>query len=269
MFGTRTAKLVLCVVAFMCFGASPAQGSSFTVFSFNQGISQCGSLGGVPSSTPVLNYSLQCSSDYHTSLMQGSASLTEINVYADLTITDGLNLTSRIIADTIAQTFDTIVITGGTGAGTLSFAYEVSGDSGLGGNIPGCIEDFDCSFLTLQITGNSIVTFDTFTGDGELSGSIPFVFGQPFQFDVYAEAIAQIKRLSPMGTFNATDFFNTITLQPFTVFNSDGTLATDALVVSTSGFQYSTAIPEPSVLALLAAGFGVLAWHRRRSVNQT
>ena len=95
------------------------------------------------------------------------------------------------------------------------------------------------------------------------SGSISVVQTLAGQWDCRATIDA------PCSTF--ADFYNSAKVGGAAVYDSNFNLVDGATLSSQSGFDYttaldaggSTAVPEPSTLALALAGLGFLAWRRR------
>jgi hypothetical protein len=232
-----------------------------------------------------------------TTTVGANASLTTLQLYLDSSGTTSAGRFAEI------RIQDTITVTGGTGTGTLVFDWTFDGvidagnfmfsqismsnlggaafadfrACGAGSNVPICA--YDTPGGIQPATPHTVASSET------RSLSLTFTYDVPFAVDWRVFALTMDASCAYLGgacgappqTGTGTvDFFNTMTLQPLTVFNSSGGLDTGASVVSDSGFQYSTAapaaVPEPGSSLLLGAGLVAIAQQvrkRRRTANRT
>jgi hypothetical protein len=214
------------------------------------------------------------------------ASLTSVKLYFDST--NAISGNAGDISGS-AQIMDSIVVSGGTGTGTLLMSYAVSGfmevsdafaaglivespilnlmpaaswsvcgaDTHAGGLLAGCPIEFGSS-----LTVDQIITLE-----------YTFTFGTPINTQVWFIGGVGPFSLAPfLGTFagsGTVDFFNTATLLPLIILDSNGTQVAGT-ATSDSGFQYtvaSTAVPEPTTIILLGSGLTAAAVRYRREVG--
>ncbi|MCC6392385.1 MAG: PEP-CTERM sorting domain-containing protein [Bryobacterales bacterium] len=188
---------------------------------------------------------------------------------------------------------DTITVTGGSGAGTLTWHFAMNGTldagdlatgsmvylDGLGG---AAFADFRacgggttvfgerCSFDNIPNPPGGIRAAQPHEAVNDIrSISIPFVFGVPLSIDwrfheVVYNGCVNFNSCSPASVVSGVvgssgaGLFN-VNLLPLEVVNTNGSQASGAVVMSDSGFSYATEaeIPEPSSLLLLVTGLVV------------
>ena len=164
--------------------------------------------------------------------------------------------------------------TGGPGDyalfGSASFADELTVVGGFG---DGFIQ-YEFSSLITHAT-NIIASFITYTHDDaapflinafgtttHTSPLLPFDFGTPFGFVVYAQGLTVASALE-VGGFAHTH----VTLEGFNVFDANGQPVSNYSIRSAAGADYAvTAIPEPSTVLLIGGGL-VLAVRGRRQAS--
>ncbi len=219
----------------------------------------------------------------------GTAAVTNGSLHASssITFTGSLPATSGGLADTYADYFDTLTITGGTGSGVLVLQYALDGSishTGTGPNVDSSAA-FSNAFAADYQIGSGAVTSGSeadFFGDGATNGTvtfyIPFTYGTSVFTELRLETAAGFQAApgfagDDMSPYTAiSNFSNTASLNSALVYaGSPSTLGaqnTGAVIGSASGISYgpggSTAVPEPQSWFLLISAIGAVAFGKRR-----
>jgi hypothetical protein len=151
---------------------------------------------------------------------------------------------------------DTLVITGGTGSGTLIFAAEYWGSiMGEGCATGSCLE-------------NSTIALNTFTTHPYSSTptlvnlSFSFTFGSPFGLNAMASAYTSVSVAeSAMQTSH-------LKVDAIEVHDATGALTTDYTVTSASGAVLPFVTPEPATLSFVIVAVIALPFVRRLSADK-
>jgi hypothetical protein len=187
-------------------------------------------------------------------------------------------------ANSYAQYFDMLTITGGSGSGVLQLQYSLDGSSTSTGT------GFNLSFSYLAIEGafgggayfqinNGALTNGQeadFSGSGTIADTVtfylPFTYGTPFTMDPILRSAANFYADYDSTPYTATwDFYNTATVTSALVLsgtaNDPGTQVA-AQITSDSGLQYGangiSSTPEPGTWLLVGSAMGTLILVARR-----
>ena len=187
------------------------------------------------------------SGSYQANAQYGSLDTTSVSSVYDLNV-------GYLVGTSTASFSDTLLLTGGTGSGTLVFVTEYGG----------YIESESCAYPD-SCRGNAQVTLNTFTfypppGD-VVNLPFSFSFGTPFNLSgsVFAYASAEGHELAQTGAHLKIDAIE--------VFDSNGALTSNYSVASGSGATYAFVTPEPGTLALVIAALLALPVIRRKSIS--
>ena len=160
---------------------------------------------------------------------------------------------------------DTYTIAGGTGSGTIDFAFQVTGTTAsVGGGSAGAL------FQYVPVV-NGREQFGQAVGYGVINGSatipVSFTFNQPTTFTIYFYALAQISVWSS-GSSATADFSHTAILDQIVVLDSQNQVVPDFTIASASGTSYGPqgVVPEPASVVLLASSIVVLWFIRIRKL---
>ena len=274
--GTRVVSALAIAVAFLS-QTDAARADFIGYLAVNQGDTTCYNPG-VNEATPI-SISSTCSGskpwgngtlDY-TGELKARSDHSGLGVYVewsqDINATGISGSTQTVAAG--ARIGDTLVVSGGSGSGTLWIPIDLSGsDSSFGGAT--AYGSLTAGGAGHFITGGGPVSY--VEGPGEYTYELTFVFGVPVSMGL--ELIATIFGIGTSeGDFSGgiSDYFSSADFLPFIVFDSTGGAVADATVFSTSGFEYPVGaldVPEPSTLALVATGIlGLAAIRRRRKAK--
>lgn len=160
---------------------------------------------------------------------------------------------------------DSYTIGGGSGAGTLSFSFGVTGDTAAG---PGAFAGSTFQWVPAsngESDWNNVIGFGVV--DGRATVNIPFVFNQAMEGTLYFYALAQVFQFQQTAAM--ADFSHTAILDAIYIENAEGLRLTDFQITSASGTAYTAngVVPEPATLALFGAAFFALLWFRRKQQN--
>lgn len=182
-----------------------------------------------------------------------------------------LGVNHRSVSHAYASWMDTFLIEGGSGTGTFQLSLRLDGF--LSGDPSANPQAFRATFVMADdpFQGSLIKTYTAVgTGPGPIDEMLlyahSFVYGVPFtigaSIDVRAEAF--------LGQASDANFGSTARILGAVVRDSDGNIV-DAPIHTTSGVDFNdlasfsfTIVPEPSSIALLAAGFLFLGVGRAR-----
>lgn len=224
---------------------------------------------------------------------------TAVSAEADLD-TLKLNLASTFsfvdFASTTLRIQDMVTVSGGTGAGSITFDWVFDGTLEASdtyysdvyfGNLGGSFADFRAcgdnvpfasSICVADLYGPQTPATDTTTVTNQTrSITIPFTFDVPFAVDWRLTAVIADGCTFGNSCFGGiprpgsgdVQFGNTLQLAPLTVLDANGSQVGSAIVASDSGARYAvasvpSAVPEPSMLVLLSGGLLTALRVRRR-----
>jgi hypothetical protein len=166
---------------------------------------------------------------------------------------------------------DSLTVQGGTGQGTMSFQFSVTGTSSASGGatarpvvqyvpIVAGSEDFNNAILYNVVNGIATVP-------------LTFTFGQPTEYEIFFYALTQIFSNQGWASGSAAnaDYFHTATLTGIDVRDAGGSAVNGFSIISGSGTQYGVngVVPEPSTYSLVGLGTLALAAIRVRGKKRT
>jgi hypothetical protein len=191
---------------------------------------------------------------------RGEITLTSIkasDALLHLTVPAGLDLVGVASNDIpfsnmFVSVTDLITVFGVSANGVIEMEYDVNGTVDYPGNgffvgsALTVFKDFTTEVGRFQYDSR----WSGVTPSGIMQASVPYTVGVPFYLTTTFQAYASGYYLSgPVNDVSViTDYFNTITLQPITVLDSNSQVVPLASVSSDTGFAYPlavTAIPEP------------------------
>ena len=166
---------------------------------------------------------------------------------------------SVLVSVAVSSWSDSVVVSGGSGAGTLRLAYALNGTiTGLGG----------ATLILAGPFGSPAPLFDS----GTVSLDIPFAFGVPFNIGASLSVSARASDLFVSGAtlHSIADYAHTATQLPFLVLDQNLAPVPGSSVSSSDGsFSYvadpggMAAVPEPAAALLLATALSALVIARR------
>ena len=285
--GLRTPLLAAVVLG--CFAATAGAAS----IGIGVSTSSCGTQS-VSTSSNFLALSVGYANGSHGSCNSGTdmqvqieATLTSVKIFASAT--NPLPYPDDFPASAFggANLLDTLIITGGSGIGTLIMDIGVTGTLSASGIFVSVFEViaplvpvpnwnpvglwYACGSYTSGYTCPATTWGESTSVNGIVSLSIPFVFGVPFNTQLHIDGGTGAGGYWSEGGSGTVDFFNTAQILPLLILDSNGNQVLGATATSDSGFSYDIAsangaqVPDPgSTLLLLGIGLaGLGAWRKR------
>jgi hypothetical protein len=175
---------------------------------------------------------------------------------------------------------DYLTIMGGAGTGYLKLVFDITGTTSMSGDLSqlngpsaqGILSVFKKAFPEQAPLGAPVNSWG-FTGPTTLTSAlIPFTYGTAFGLTLTSSAFVAPADTGGPYTYDfsgTADFGSTIDLSDLFVYSdAGGTQQQSFTVFAASGTDYpgasSTAVPEPTTLALFGIAFGAFGLSRRR-----
>jgi hypothetical protein len=179
----------------------------------------------------TLDYLARSSAQFGILRAASSASLTGFD--------NGVANPTFISAGGRASYTDTLTILGGTGNGTQTLNFHVTG---TGSQSPGNSGRAQMQAVRAGVEYNYLAN-----GNGDIVITIPFTFGVPFTYTIHFYALSQIYRYEN-GSFATADFYRTAVLNGIAVQDQAGIDVPSFSILAQSGTAYTSAgvVPEPS-----------------------
>lgn len=226
----------------------------------------CSGSAATPTSGATLNYLTTATAGYGVLKAGGSSSISNSSGTPDLT--------DYSSAYGQAYFADSWTIRGGTGTGTLELQFSLDGSYNFAQTHAGVVAGFSLVNLDNYSSSSGTPTFPS-GGPGTISNTVTlstsFTFGTPLDFLVSLTAGSNLYDLGD-DIGSSLDLSDTALMTAIVVKDANGNVIPFGLTASSGAPLFSelapgtptTAVPEPSSLALIGAGLLALLWFSRQ-----